>query len=214
MHIYVSLDMHDKGRIVLLFKALVIVTGSLLVSIGIQCFFVPYKILDGGILGIALILNYAFGFPTGLTMLLLSLPIYGLAWRLDRSLFYSSIHGLLVSSLMIDWFGSWCERFLPYIQMPAPASAVAGGILIGTGVGLMLRNRASTGGTDLLALFLSGWAGLNVGLIIFMMDLAIIMIGGLLFTKQTLGLSLMAILAVGSATGWVTATGRKEEQPQ
>ena len=81
-------------------KAMAIFFGSLLLGIGINGFLVPHHLLDGGIIGIGLIIHYYYGWPTGLTMIILSIPLYCLAWFYDRQFFYNSLHGLIFSSLL------------------------------------------------------------------------------------------------------------------
>lgn len=130
-------------------KILAILFGGLLLGIGINGFLVPHHLLDGGITGIALIIHYYFGFPTGLCMFLLSIPISVYAWYRERIYFYNSFFGLIVASAFIDWLAPLRTQFLPSIF----SSVLFGGMFIGVGIGLMLRYKTSTGGTDLLAQF-------------------------------------------------------------
>ncbi|RKJ17248.1 hypothetical protein D7X33_46885, partial [Butyricicoccus sp. 1XD8-22] len=60
-------------------KGLVIIIGSILISLGINLFLVPYEILDGGIIGIGLILNYLWNLKPGLMIICLSIPIFMIA---------------------------------------------------------------------------------------------------------------------------------------
>lgn len=147
-------------------KAVAILIGSLLLSIGINGFLIPHHLLDGGITGIALILHYYFGFPTGLAMFLLSIPLCIYAWIYERSFFYNSFIGLIVASITIDWLAPLRTQFLFSIF----TSVILGGAFIGIGVGLMLRYKASTGGTDLLAQFISEAFSVNIGVVILTID--------------------------------------------
>ncbi|MFD2877464.1 YitT family protein [Paenibacillus rhizoplanae] len=163
----------------------IILLASLLIATGTNFFLVPYKILDGGIIGIALIINYISGTKIGLCIMLCSLPIFLLAWFRQRDIFYNSILGLLASSLLIELLFPLQYYFLYYIELGSISSAIIGGFLMGTGLGLMLRFKASTGGTDLLARFIQRYLPLNVGLIIFLTDFLIIGAGGILISKET-----------------------------
>lgn len=181
-------------------KALAILLGSLILSIGINFFLSPFEVLDGGIIGIGLIFNYLWGVKAGLTMILFSLPILVLAWFRNRSYFYNSIHGMLVSSFMIDLLEPFKQIVIVNLRLPSIYSSVLGGILVGIGIGIMLRYETSTGGTDLLAQFFADKFRLNVGIVIFLIDLIVILMGGLLVSKETFLLSALAITAVGFAT--------------
>ena len=124
-------------------KGLAITIGSFILAVGINMFLTPYEILDGGIIGLSLILHYLFRLKIGLMIILLSLPIFILAWFKYRDYFYNSLHGLLVSSFTIDLL-----KPLRYIiEMDALFGAIIGGLLVGFGIGLMLRFETSTGGT-------------------------------------------------------------------
>jgi uncharacterized membrane-anchored protein YitT (DUF2179 family) len=154
-------------------KMTAIIMGSFLMGIGINGFIIPHHLLDGGFIGLGLILHYYYDFPPGLSLVCLSIPVYAAAWFYHRKYFFYSLSGLLVSSIFIDLFhslkGSMALGILP--------SAIAGGMLVGCGIGLMLRYDTSTCGSDLLAQLLSKALSVNVGIIIFMMDGLIISSG-------------------------------------
>jgi uncharacterized membrane-anchored protein YitT (DUF2179 family) len=80
------------------------------------------------------------------------------------------------------------------------SSSIVGGILIGIGIGIMLRYETSTGGTDMLAQFLSNVFSVNVGIIIFIIDAIVVVMGGLLISPETFFLSIVTIIAVGFTT--------------
>ena len=92
-----------------------ILIGSLLLGIGINGFLVPHHLLDGGITGLALIIHYYFGFPTGLCMFLLSIPLSVYAWFRERIYFYNSFIGLIVASTFIDWLAPLRTQFSPSV---------------------------------------------------------------------------------------------------
>lgn len=182
-------------------KGMVIIVGSIFISLGINLFLTPYEILDGGIVGVALILYYLYKLKIGLMSIILSIPIFFIAWFKYRGYFYNSLHGLIVSSFMIDLF----KPLRSLIQIEAIYSSILGGIFLGLGVGLMLRFKTSTGGTDLIAQFLSVKTGINVGIFIFVIDSTVILTGGLLLSSSTLVLSIITILVVGITTSFITS---------
>ncbi|KKO53650.1 YitT family protein [Paenibacillus sp. DMB20] len=185
-------------------KYFIMVFGSVLIGIGTNAFLVPHKVLDGGIIGIALIANYVLDMHIGFVIILCSVPIFLAAWLLNREIFYNSLTGMLISSFMIDLLSPLQSSFREFDWLGAIPSAAAGGFLIGMGLGLMLRFETSTGGTDLLAHFISKSVPLNVGFIILLMDAVIIGVGGFLLTWETFVQSLFTIAAGGLATGLCT----------
>lgn len=180
-------------------KALIIIIGGILLAIGINLFLAPYKILDGGVIGIGLILNYIWGLKTGIMIIVLSIPIFMIAWFNYRSYFFNSLHGLLISSFFIDFF----KPMQNLSHIDPLYSSIFGGVLVGLGIGLMLRFKTSTGGTDLIAQFLSDKTGINVGILIFIIDSFVILLGGLMLSSSTLILSVITILVVGITTSLI-----------
>ncbi len=181
----------------MLSKISAVVIGSFLLGTGINGFLAPYHLLDGGIIGIALILHYYFDFPTGLCMLVLSAPLFFYAWKYEKNYFYNSLNGLLLSSLLIDWLSPLRQHF----DVPIFFSSILGGTLVGIGIGLMLRYETSTGGTDLIAQMLAKRTSWNVGVLIFIIDTIVVLVG-----MKTVGLtSFMFSLVVISVVGVMTS---------
>ncbi|MBO8171315.1 MAG: YitT family protein [Bacillaceae bacterium] len=177
-----------------------ILMGSLFLDVGINVFLVPWNLLDGGMIGVSLIIHYLTGLKVGLTMILLSIPIYWIAWVHNRSYFYNSLHGMLVSSFMIDLLSPLRE----FGDLDILSSAILGGIFVGVGIGIMLRYHVSTGGTDLLAQFLSDLYRINVGIMIFFIDALVILAGFLVLDPRMILYSLVTIFSVGTATSLCT----------
>ncbi|UOQ45954.1 YitT family protein [Halobacillus salinarum] len=188
----------------LIHKSATILFGSFLLSIGINFFLVPYELLDGGVIGLGLIINYLTGVQAGLIIIVLSLPIFIMAWIWDRSYFYNSLHGMLFSSFAIDLLAPLHTGFSLENYFSSLWSSITGGLFIGTGIGIMLRSKTSTGGTDLLAQFLAKLFRMNVGLVIFFIDIAVIGLGGILISSQSFALSAVTIIFVGIATSACT----------
>jgi uncharacterized membrane-anchored protein YitT (DUF2179 family) len=185
--------------IVIFQKLMATIIGSLLLGIGVNGFLVPNHLIDGGILGIALILHYFFNFPTGITMVALSLPICIFASRNKRGYFFSSLQGLLVSSLFIDLLVPLRSQiFVSHLS-----SALIGGVIIGTGVGLMLRYNTSTGGTDLLAKIISRRFAVNIAIVIIFIDGLIVLAGFTLLELDSVLYSCVAITTVGLTTSLI-----------
>lgn len=185
-------------------KTITILIGSLLIAIGINLFLVPYKLLEGGAIGISLVFHYLFDVKVGLTYLIVSIPIFIIAWFFYRTFFYNGIHGMLLSSLIIDLL--YPLHHLGVIMAMAPViSAALGGIFIGAGVGIMFLYDISDGGIDLLAQMLSRKLKINPGLLIFGFDIVIVSIGSMLLTSTDLVLSYVTVLFVGITTSYIVS---------
>ena len=190
-------------------KTITILLGSLLIAIGINVFLVPHKLLEGGALGISLTLHYLFDVKVGLTFLLISIPIFIIAWFFYRSFFYNGIHGMLLSSMIIDMLYP-LHVIGKNIEVSPIISATLGGILIGAGVGIMFLMDISDGGLDLLGQMLARKLSFNAGVIIFCFDIVIVTIGTMLIASSDLLLSYVTIIFVGITTSLIVARKSKE----
>src|SRR5699024_10701274 len=131
----------------------------------------------------------------------LSLPLYIIAYIKFRSYFYNGLHGLLISSFFIDFLeplSHWTN------SAPLLINALTGGLLLGTGIGLLLLVHASTGGGDLLALMLAKITAINVGIFIFVLDTAVILLGGYFIQDAAVLFSFLMIFMVGLTTYTMT----------
>ena len=182
-----------------------IVVGSILLGIGINVFLVPHELLDGGIIGIDLIIKYIWNVKVGLSIILLSIPLYVIAWVYYRPYFYNSLHGMLFSSFMIDVL----SPLRGILELPILFSAIIGGALVGAGIGLMLRHETSTEGTDLLAQFISRLTNYNVGILIFIIDGVVILCGSWIVGLDIFLYSVVVVTVVGAVTTMLTSINRK-----
>ena len=189
-------------------KGFIIFIGCLLIAIGINGFLLPYGLLDGGALGISLIFHSVMHVRVGLTFLFISIPIFLFAWIYFRDFFYNGLHGLLMSSLIIDVVSSMNFFGQGLVSHPL-TSAMFGGIVIGIGVGIMLRFDISIGGTDLLAQMLANKLKINSGVAIFFFDLIIVTIGSLIVLSAHLVLSFTTVFSEGLTISIIVATASK-----
>ena len=185
--------------IVIYQKLVATLVGSLLLGIGINGFLVPNHLIDGGIIGIALILHYHFGLQTGMAMVVLSLPICLFAAMNERGYFFGSLQGLLISSLFIDFLSPLQTQF----SVSGLAGSLIGGVIIGTGVALMLRYETSTGGTDLLAKIISKTTSLNIAFVIIFIDGLIVLAGLAVLELENFLYSCLAIVTIGLITSFL-----------
>lgn len=180
---------------------LIIICGSILISISLNAFVVPNHLLNGGVIGLGVIFKYAFNFKIGLTVLCLSIPLYLIALVYYRSYFFHGIQGMVLCAFFIDLLE-------PLSSTPNSAplyiNALTAGFLLGTGIGLLLLVGSSTGGGDLLGLMIAQITSINVGIIILLMDLSIILLGSILIEEVTIFYSFIMIFMIGLTTYTIT----------
>lgn len=176
-------------------KMMSIIVGSIFIAIGVNNFLLPQHLIDGGILGVAMIVHYAWGWGIGLAMLVFSIPIYIWAWFYSKAFFFNSFLGLIVSALLIDLV------HIPYEASFSPLiESIIGGVLLGIGTGVMFLYDVSTGGLDLFAQTIADMTRSNVGIMIFILDVLVIFGGLSVLTMAEILLSIISVCAVGLAT--------------
>ncbi|WP_232311189.1 YitT family protein [Robertmurraya korlensis] len=141
----------------------ILLFSSVCISLGLNLFVLPTHIINGGVFGISLIIKYIWGIKVGHIMLIINTPIYLLSFSYSKKYFTNAILGLVFTSTAIDLLAPLNGLF----HLPIITSAILGGVIIGIGVGIMLRNHISPGGVDLLALLFGKTLNVNPGIIFF-----------------------------------------------
>ncbi|MEF3306984.1 YitT family protein [Paenibacillus sp. GYB003] len=170
--------------------------GSSLLAFGVDAFLSPYRLIDGGFIGVGLLLHYYFGALPGLAVFWISAPVFIGVFFYDKALFWGGINGLLVSSLLIDAFAPAAGWFRLGILL----HAVIGGWLIGMGVGIMLAYRTNSGGTDLIGQMLADRTGVPAAVFILAFDFAVLSAGLPVIGVARTVFSLLTITVVFVAT--------------
>ena len=151
-----------------------ILLGSLIGAIAYPLFLVPNHIAPGGLTGIATVLNFLFQWPVGTVSLLLNIPLFIIGYRsMGRVFAFRSLFATVLFSLLIDLIP------LPPMTMEPLLGAVFGGVLLGAGLGLILRGGATTGGTDMAARMVhSHFQHISVGALLFVIDCLVVLLAG------------------------------------
>jgi uncharacterized membrane-anchored protein YitT (DUF2179 family) len=162
------------------FDVLLIVTGCALQGLAYSLFLIPHHFVPGGVSGISIIINYFANLPVGALIIVLNIPIFLLGLRtMGKKYVASSLFGMVLSSVMIDVFHEILK--IPAATQNEILSSIYGGIMLGVGLGLVFRGRASTGGSDIIGMILSKYTGLSLGFGIMITDFVIISASGLAF---------------------------------
>lgn len=126
-----------------------ITLGSVLYALGFCWFYAPNKLCMGGFTGFAQVISLLLPqVPIGILVLLMNLPLFFLIWKnIGRDWFIASLYAMMTSSLFIDLLG----RLVTFQPIEPILACVYGAVLVGGGCGLMLRQSATVGGTNLAA---------------------------------------------------------------
>jgi uncharacterized membrane-anchored protein YitT (DUF2179 family) len=158
-----------------------IVAGTLLVSLGYVYFITPYKIVPGGIYGISIVLHHTFGLPVGLTALAFNIPLTIIGTRVLGPRFGAkTVVGFVLTSVFVDVL-SYFSEFKPLVDGDPLLSSIFGGAIIGVGVGLIFKSKATSGGSDVIAMIISRFTRLSLGLMMMAVDSVIVLVGFVAF---------------------------------
>ncbi len=175
-----------------------IVLGAVVLTFGYVFFIIPYKILPGGVYGISIILHHKLGTPVGMTALVFNIVLLLVGLKLLGPRFgVKTLTALILTSVMVDAASYW-SGLEPLVEDEALLSSVFGGLLVGIGVGLIFKSRASTGGSDVLAMILGKYSSMPVGQIMIAIDSVVVLLGLLVFGDWKIPLySLLLIFVYG-----------------
>lgn len=125
-----------------------IIVGISIFSAGQLMFAFPNQITSGGITGFSTLLYYVWGWNTGIVNFLMNVPLFIVAYRLSRSLFWQSLGTMMLFSFLIGVL----QPFSPYVAVPNPwIASTLGGFVMGLGLGLVAQANSSIGGGTLIA---------------------------------------------------------------
>ena len=181
----------------ILWPALVIAVASAVYALGFVWCYIPNGIAFGGLTGVAQIINRLIPvLPIGATVIVLNIPLFLLGWKLiGGRLLVSSLYAMFLSSVFIDLL----TPLRDWQPMDPILACIFGGLLVGLGLGLVFRQGATTGGTDLLARLLKlRLAWLPMGKLLMGIDLAVILAAAAAF--QTLYAALYGLVALYVST--------------
>lgn len=152
--------------------------GPFIAAFALEVFLVPNNIIDGGIVGISIILSYLTKLNLGLLIFVINIPFFLLAFsKIGKKFVIQTFYAIGMLSLFLNMFSMYNHP----VSNDLLLSTVFGGIVLGTGVGLVLKNEGSLDGTEIMSLVLSKKFGFSVGEWIMTFNIFIYGASGLVF---------------------------------
>jgi len=175
-----------------------IVIGAFILAAGFVLFITPYKIVPGGVYGISIVLHYMFGTPVGLMALAFDIPLTIIGIKVLGPRFgIKTVVGFVFTAIFVDGL-TYLYGTEPLVQNDALLSSIFGGLFLGVGLGLIFKSRATSGGTDIVAMMISKYTQYPVGQLMIMVDSVIVLLGLLVFQDWKIPLySLIVIFITG-----------------
>jgi uncharacterized membrane-anchored protein YitT (DUF2179 family) len=181
-----------------------LLSATLLIALAINL----YKsagLLTGGTAGLGFLLAYATPMSFSLGYFLINLPFYLLAYkRMGLAFTLRTLGAVTLVALFVELSGHWVQ----FVLLRPAYAAVLGGILMGVGMLMLFRHRASLGGVNLLVLYLQDRFGWRAGKLQMLIDCLILLAAWLLVGAQAIVLSVLGAVVLNLVLAFNHKAGR------
>lgn len=173
-------------------RTIYIVIGSFITAVGLELFLVPNNIIDGGVVGLSIMASAITGLPLGIYLIVINLPFLYLGFKYIGRIF------ALTTTFAVICLSLWTSFFHPYLPVTNDyfLATVFGGIITGTGVGIIIRNGGSLDGTEIVAILADKRTVFSVGEIVMFINLFILSGASLVFGWDKAMYSLVAYFII------------------
>ncbi|MFJ7747417.1 YitT family protein [Peribacillus sp. NPDC097295] len=169
-------------------RGLLITIGAVLMAVGLEIFLVPNNVIDGGITGISIMLSYITNFKLGIFLFVLNLPFFFIGYKqIGKTFALSTLYGILILSLTTTLL-----HHVPAFTQDILLASAFGGMILGIGVGMVIRYGGSLDGTEILAILASKKLPFSVGEIVMFFNLFILGSAGFVFSWDRAMYSILA----------------------
>ena len=156
---------------------ILLAAGAVTAAFALEEFLVPFTILDGGVVGVSMIVNQLTDFSLSLLIILFNIPFVVIGvQQLGKTFLARAVFSMVLFSAFLEVFHD-----MPAVTDQSLLVVVFGGVLLGVGVGLILRNGGCLDGTEIVGLLLSKKGEFSVGQIVFGINIIIFGTAGILF---------------------------------
>ncbi len=185
---------------------LLITLGTFLQALAIRLFLVPGHLVNGGISGLAQLINYYTKFPIGIMILIGNIPLLLIGWRHlgGKRFAVRTAYAVVTVSFFIDFL----VLFLPKegLSTDLVLNTLYGGVMSGIGYGLVYRGHGTSGGTDILVKIISNWRSIPISQSYLITDSLIMLLGGLTYSWRN-ALYAILMLFISGIAAEVTTEG-------
>lgn len=152
------------------YLSLILITlGSVMAALALELILIPNSMIDGGMNGVSIILNTLFGGSLGVIIFIVNLPFLILGYKqLGKKFVFKAGYGMALFSILLEVFGN----YEPLIDDTLLAT-VYGGILLGVGCGIIIKEGGCLDGTEIVAILINRKRSLSVGQVVLCFNVVI-----------------------------------------
>ncbi|MGF3113092.1 YitT family protein [Facklamia sp. P12934] len=184
----------------ILYSVLIMTLGCIVYAYGVNYFLIPNHFGNGGVTGVSMLAYYLLKIPTGTSNFIVNAILLVVGWK------YLSRRTLLYTI-----YASTCLSFCLNVIQPAPyiatniiIPAVAGGVLLGAGIGLVLRGNGTTAGTDIVAMIMQQYLGISFSAGLLMCDMLVILASSFIIGVDMTIVTIMMMFIASQTVNFVT----------
>jgi uncharacterized membrane-anchored protein YitT (DUF2179 family) len=191
---------HKKESIgSIIMRYLMMLIGAALAAVALELFLIPNSIIDGGVIGISLLTNHLTGLNFGILILIFNLPFLIAGYKfIGKNFVISSLFSIVALALIEPALHS----LMPATDEPLLAT-VFGGLILGVGVGIVIRNAGALDGTEILGILLSRKLPFSVGEFVMFINIFIFAWAGFVLGWEQAMLSIITYFIASKAIDFV-----------
>lgn len=164
-------------------RIIMIIIGAVIAAYALEAVLIPNSVIDGGVTGVSIMGNYLFEIPLGILLFILNIPFIYLGYKqVGKTFALFSIIGiaaLSVSTVLL-------HHINPILSAEDPLLVVlSGGVMLGVGIGIVLRNGGALDGAEVLAVLVSRKVPFSVGDIILFINAFIFVGAGFIYGLES-----------------------------
>ncbi|QQK76212.1 YitT family protein [Salicibibacter cibarius] len=170
-----------------IYRCFMVTCGAILTAVAIQLFLIPNSVIDGGVIGVSLILNELTGLGFGILVLVINIPflLFGLK-QVGTTFFLTSLYGIVILAITEQQL----HQFTTFIHEPM-ITTLFGGFILGAGIGIVIRYGGALDGTEILGILLTKNVPFSVGEFIMFINIFIFTWAGFVFGWEQAMLSVI-----------------------
>ncbi len=159
---------------------LFLTVGAIITAFALESFLVPNNIIDGGVIGISMIVSHITKLNLGLLILIINTPFIIMAFKkMGAKFVVQTVYANIILALFLNIFHHY------KVTGDLLLSTVFGGMILGFGVGVILKHEGSLDGTEMLSLVVSRRFGCSVGEFIMGINVFIYLVAGKVFSWES-----------------------------
>ncbi len=184
------------------YQYFMVALGCIIMSVAINAFYVPNKMLSGGISGVAALAYYIADLPMGMVTFVCNVPLFFLAVRyMNKAYFIGSLYGMICLSIALDAFHFLTTYTVVHDKVLA---CIAGGALYGLGTACMYRVGGNSGGTDIIGAIVQKHYSISISTTVFLLNMVLLAVSSFFFGIEPVLYTMLAFFVVSKTSNAFT----------